>query len=104
LEVFFVNNSGLPLERVELTCPLLYKSSMTEAETLAEKVFYLSVQPNEAVKVAEFDVVFDSDFLHILVLHWKVTGEPDKKEVIIDKGIRKFGYKVLEWLPHAPGE
>lgn len=102
IEVFFINNSGYPLEWVKLPEPMLYKSSMSEAENIADYVEYLSVQSNEAVKVADFHIIFDSDFLHQLYLAWKATGEPERDVRITGKGTSKFEYKVLEWLPDAP--
>jgi hypothetical protein len=101
IEVFFVNNSGNTLEWVKLPEPMLYKSSMSEAENIADYVEYLSVQSNEAVKVADFHSIFDSDFLHQLDLVWKATGEPEREVRITGKGTSKFEYKVLEWLPDA---
>lgn len=102
LQTYFVNNSGLPLQWVELRNPLLYTTSMSKDENAASIVKYASVQPNEAVLVAEFDIIFDSDFLHELTIAWKTTGEPAKEARICGKGINKFNYKVLEWLADAP--
>ena len=104
LEVFFVNNSGQPLEWVKLNYHVRVLFSIGSSEELASHVEYLCVQPNEAVKVAEFDIVFDSDFVHQIELVWKATGEPESEVRITEKGTSKFAYTVLEWLPHAPGE
>ena len=98
LEIYFVNNSGFVLDWVELINPLLDEFN----GIFDTSKRYLSVEPDEAVVVAQFDEVYSSDTLHQLIILWKAAGEPVKEVRILGKGTTKFRYKVLEWLPDAP--
>lgn len=95
LEIYFVNNSGFALDWVELINPLLDEFN----GTFDTSKRYLSVEPDEAVLVAQFDEVNDSDTLHQLIVAWKAAGEPVREVRTLGKGTTKFRYKVLEWLP-----
>ncbi|MBA6412358.1 hypothetical protein H2508_04460 [Parahaliea sp. F7430] len=94
MKVYFVNNSGRSLEWLDLPYPMFqpYRS------TSIESVRYLNIEHSEAVLVAEFDQVFDSDFLHRLSFKWKAAEQPLKEAQLLSKGCKKFHYHVLEWL------
>jgi hypothetical protein len=97
IEVYLVNGSDEPLDFVASPQPLLYLSTLAQANVEDDILHYEDVQPGEAVRVAEFDEIFDSDFLHQIDVLWQPASGPAKNAVIIDKGIGKFTYHVLEW-------
>jgi hypothetical protein len=98
IEIYLVNNSGRALDFVASPQPMLLISSLASAPIEDDILHYEEVLPGEAVKVAEFDEVFDSDFLHQLQLIWQYSDDPAQSVTIIGKGINKFCYRVLEWL------
>lgn len=95
--VFFVNASDETLDFVASPQPLLFISSLAEASVEHDILRYENILPGEAVKVAEFDEIFDSDFLHQLTLIWQGPKGEAHRSVIIGKGISNFSYRVLEW-------
>lgn len=97
LEVFFVNASDQTLEFVTSPQPLLSISSLAENNVQDDILYYEEIAPGEAVKVAEFDEIFDSDFLHQLTLIWQGPVGDAQEVKITGKGTRKFTYRVLQW-------
>ena len=98
LEVYLVNNTSGTLDFVASPQPLLFVSTLADAHLQDDILYFEEVLPGEAVKVAEFDEVFDSDFIHQLELFWQHREGPAKHAKIVSKGIGKIRYKVLEWL------
>ncbi|MCA9466215.1 MAG: hypothetical protein KC643_12340 [Nitrospira sp.] len=101
IEVYLVNNTSDTLDFVASTQPLLFIATLADANIQNDILYFEKILPGEAVKVAEFDEVFDSDFLHKLELFWQHKKGPVKHAKIISKGIGKIRYKVLEWLEDA---
>lgn len=97
VEVYLVNNTGQTMDFVASPNSLLSNSSLAQAPTRDGMLYYEHVSSGEAVKVADFDEIFDSDFLHQLHLSWQHHAGPPRSTSIIDKGIKKFRYHVLEW-------
>lgn len=101
IEVYLVNNTGQTLDFVASPQPLLLIPTLAVAPIEDDILHYQDVVPGEAVKVAEFDEIYDSDFLHQLHLLWQHPQGPARSLSIIDKGIKKFQYRVLEWQADA---
>ena len=97
-EIYLVNNTGRCLEFVASPQPMLLISSLAHAPLEDGILYYEEVSPGEAVKVADFDEVFDSDFVYQLQLLWQYSEGPAQTVTISGKGLRKFSYRVLEWL------
>ena len=98
IEIYLVNNSGRTLDFVASPQPMLLISSLAAAPIEDDILYYEEVTPGEAVKVADFDEVFDSDFIHQMQLLWQYPDGPARSATITGKGINKFCYRVLEWL------
>ena len=97
IEIYLVNSSGRTLDFVASPQPMLLISSLAAAPILDDILYYEEVTPGEAVKVADFDEVFDSDFIHQIQLIWQYPTGSARSITITDKGIKKFCYRVLEW-------
>lgn len=97
IEIFLVNASDQTLEFVASPKPLLFISSLAVCHVEDDILHYEDVVPGEAVKVAEFDEIFDSDFLHQLTLIWQQPEGDARHVAITGKGMSKFTYRVLEW-------
>ena len=100
LEIYLVNNSSRTLEFVASPQPMLLISSLAHAPIEDDILYYENVSPGEAVKIADFDEIFDSDFVHQIQLLWQYPDGPAHSATITGKGIRKFTYRVLEWIDH----
>lgn len=100
-EIYLVNNSGQALDFVASPRPLLFIPTLAVAPIEDDILHYEDVVPGEAVKIAEFDEIYDSDFLHQLHLLWQLPQGPARSATIIGKGITKFRYRVLEWQDDA---
>lgn len=98
LEIYFVNNSGRTLDFVASPQPMLLISSLASAPIEDDILYYVDVLPGEAVKVADFDEIFDSDFIHQMQLLWQYPTGSACSITITGKGMNKFSYRVLEWL------
>lgn len=98
LHIYFVNNSPDQLEWVKVIDPLIFTEPKLSGGYLKGPCLYQFVKPGEAVKVAEFDEVFDSDLLHRIHVVWKCENLPEEEANIVGKGITKFKYRVLQWL------
>lgn len=101
IEIYLVNNTGQTLDFVASPRPLLFIPTLTIAPIENDILHYENIAPGEAVKVAEFDEIYDSDFVHQLHLLWQLPQGPARSATIIDKGIKKFCYRVLEWQADA---
>lgn len=101
VEVYLVNNTSGTLDFVASPQPLLFIATLADANLQDDILYFEEILPGEAVKVAEFDEVFDSDFIHQLELFWQHKQGPAKHAKIVSKGIGKICYKVLEWLDDA---
>lgn len=97
IEIFFVNASGQTLDFVASPQPLLFIASLAECPVEDDILHYEDVAHGEAVKVAEFDEIFDSDFLHRLTLVWQGPEGDARHVAITGKGTGKFTYRVLQW-------
>jgi hypothetical protein len=97
VEVFFVNATEKILDFVASPEPLLFLSSLTGSNVKDDVLYYEDIASGEAVKVAEFDIGFDSDSHHHLTLIWQGPTGDAQSVTITGKGIETFTRRSLEW-------
>lgn len=96
LEVYLVNHTGKLIDWVRVVRGYLPSKDPT-AEDACLVQDYVLVLPGEAVLLDVFDEIYDSDFLNQLRFTLRFRAEAPEEFSLVEKGLRKFRYKVLTW-------